>query len=168
LLVASLAALVMSTGAAAAHAKLLSMKPADGSTVQRPPVAVVLTYSEVVQNKGAQVAVVAPGGARVDHGAPRILDATVTQPLGPLTEPGTYRVTARVVSADGHPVTDKGSFTVRIPAAPTRPGSPPVRPPGEEASSTGAVLATVGLVAIVVAGLGIALVRHRQAGDLAP
>ena len=166
LLVASLAALVLSTGAAAAHAKLLSIEPADGSTVERPPASVVLTYSEVVQNKGAQIVVVAPSGSRVDQGPPQVLDETVTQPLGTLTEPGEYQVTARVVSADGHPVTDQGSFTVRTAAsAPiARPG-PPAAEPG---NTTGAVIAAVGLVAVMAVALGVALVRHRRAGDQAP
>ncbi len=158
LVVASLVALVLATGAAAAHAKLLSIEPANGATVERPPAAIVLTYSEVVQNKGAQIMVTAPSGARVDQGAPSTLDATVTQPLGSMTEAGTYKVVARVVSADGHPVTDEATFTVRTgaTAAPS-----PIAPPAERSSSAGAVVAAVGLVAVVLAALGIALVRRR-------
>ncbi|MDX6261106.1 MAG: copper resistance protein, partial [Kribbellaceae bacterium] len=57
LLAASFAVLVVSTGTAAAHAKLESMTPADGSTQAVPPTQVVLTFNEPVGSTGAEVQV---------------------------------------------------------------------------------------------------------------
>ena len=109
---ASLLALVVSTGVAAAHAKLESMTPANGSSMAAPPTQVVLTFNEPVGSNGTQVVVRSPGGKDVATGDAQVIDNKVTQPVGAMVEAGKYRVDARVVSADGHPVIVSGSFTV--------------------------------------------------------
>lgn len=98
--------------AASAHAALTSMTPAAGSTVTVPPPAVVLRFSEPVSSSFAAVTVTDGAGASVVAGRPAVNGSTVTQPLRQLGS-GTYSVTFRVVSADGHPVSDTAAFTVR-------------------------------------------------------
>lgn len=98
--------------AASAHAALTSMTPAAGSTVTVPPPAVVLRFSEPVSSSFAAVTVTDGAGASVVAGRPAVNGSTVTQPLRQLGS-GTYSVTFRVVSADGHPVSDTAAFTIR-------------------------------------------------------
>jgi copper resistance protein C len=158
---ALLAALVIPAGAAAAHAELLSMTPADGATLASPPATVVLKYSEPMQLTGSEVVVTAPSGAAVSDGGPDIVDAVVTQRLAALTEVGRYQIAARVVSADGHPVTAKGSFSIQTAAA----GGTPARSAtsADDSSSNGPVLVVVAVAVLVGGALAVALVRRRRA-----
>lgn len=160
-LAAALAVLVLSTGTAAAHAELMSMTPADGVVLQSPPATVVLRFSEAMQQAGTEVAVTAPSGTSVSDRTPDIVDGVVTQRLGTLTEPGRYQIAARVVSADGHPVTATGTFTIRAAAAGS---STPVRTTTtDKSSSSGPVLVVAAVVALVGAALTSALVRRWRA-----
>ncbi len=160
-LVTLLAALVIPTGAAAAHAELLSMTPADGATLASPPATVVLKYSEPMQLTGSEVVVTAPSGATVSDGGPDIVDGVVTQRLAALTEVGRYQIAARVVSADGHPVTANGMFSIRTAAA----GGTPARSAttADDSSSNGPVLVVVAVAVLVGGALAVAVVRRRRA-----
>ncbi|TWD79059.1 hypothetical protein FB561_0109 [Kribbella amoyensis] len=161
-LVASLLALVASTGVAAAHAKLESITPANGSTTAAPPTEVVMTFNEPVGSTGAQVQVKSPTGTNVATGDLEVIDNTVTQPVGAMVEAGKYTVDARITSADGHPITVSASFTVTHAGhAPTQPttGGPP---PAEEGSNTVKIVAAV-LVMLVVVALAVVIVRRRPA-----
>ncbi len=104
------------TSAAYAHTALVSASPADGSTVTEQPGQVVLTFNEAVQEQFAQVAVADASGSSYQTGEPQASGATVTQAVGELPD-GTYTVSFRVVSADGHPVT--GSYRFSVAAATT-------------------------------------------------
>ena len=160
-LVASLVALVVSTGVAAAHAKLESMTPTDGSSMAAPPTKVVLTFSEPVGATGTQVQVKSPGGTNVATGDVQVVDNTVTQPVGAMIEAGKYTVEARVVSADGHPITVAGSFTV------THAGHPATQPAGAqpqaEGNSSVVTIVAMCLVMLVVVALAVVIVRRRPA-----
>ncbi|PPF69979.1 copper resistance protein CopC [Clavibacter michiganensis] len=118
---------------ASAHDYLVSSSPAAGSTVDAPPTEVALTFSDVILDLGA-------GGDASDGSAPASGGSSVVQVTGPdgagtrfetgcavnagrvvsvpvaLGGSGEYRVTWRVVSADGHPVSDSIAFTYRAPA----------------------------------------------------
>jgi copper resistance protein C len=104
--------------AASAHAALLSMSPAAGSTVTKAPAQVVLTFNEAVSTSFATVTVTGQDGDPVSSGRPDVSGKTVTQKLAD-TGSGRYTVAFRVVSEDGHPVSGKATFTVRIPAPET-------------------------------------------------
>ena len=160
-LVASLLALVVSTGVAAAHAKLESMTPADGSSMAAPPTQVVLTFSEPVGSNGTQVQVKSPSGKNVAAGDVQVIDNKVTQPVGAMIEAGRYQVDARVVSADGHPVTVTGSFTVTHAGHPAT--QPAGAPPTTEDSSNTVTIVAMGLIMLVVVALAIVIVRRRPA-----
>jgi copper resistance protein C len=161
-LVASLLALVVTTGVAAAHAKLESMTPADGSSMAAPPTQVVLTFSEPVGSNGTQVVVRSPSGKDVATGDIQVIDNKVTQPVGAMVEAGTYWVDARVVSADGHPVVVSGSFTVTHAGHPaTATGGAPPSP--DDGNSNTVTIVAMCLVMLVVVALAIVIVRRRPA-----
>jgi copper resistance protein C len=123
---------LLTAGPASAHASLVAMSPADGARVAQPPTQVRLMFSEPVQGRFASVAVTAPGGQRVDRGSPQVVDATVTEMLAPLPAAGRYTVAYRVVSADGHPVSQQLSFTFAPPAGwtPSPAANPAASPAG--------------------------------------
>jgi methionine-rich copper-binding protein CopC len=159
-LVASLLTLVVSTGVAAAHAKLESMTPADGSTMAVPPTQVVLTFNEPVGRTGAEVQVKSPSGANFAAGDIQVLDTKVTQPLSTLTEVGKYTVDARIVSADGHPITVTGSFTVTHAGHGAQPAVA-TRPANEQGNSNVVVIVAMALVMLVVVALAVVIVRRK-------
>ncbi|MFC6162800.1 copper resistance CopC family protein [Kribbella jiaozuonensis] len=161
ILVASLFTLVVSTGVAAAHAKLESMTPTDGSSMAVPPTKVILTFNEPVGSNGTQVQVKSPSGTNVANGDAQVVDNTVTQTVGAMIEAGKYTVEARVVSADGHPITITGAFTV------THAGHPATQPAGTPTTSQGSgntvTIVAMCLVMLVVVALAIVIVRRRPA-----
>jgi methionine-rich copper-binding protein CopC len=106
------AALVLLPAQAAhAHAVLVSSSPKDGASIPTLPTEVSFTFDQNVA-RPAFVVVTAPDGSNVDTGEPAILDGTVTQRVEPPGEAGTYRMSYRVVSADGHPVSATLAFDV--------------------------------------------------------
>ena len=117
---------------ASAHATLRSMTPAAGSTVSNAPTQVVLTFDEPVSTSFATVTVTDAKGASVTSGKTVVSGATVTQKLEPVGS-GHYTVAFRVVSDDGHPISQKASFTVALPAATT---SAPASTPSSAPSSS--------------------------------
>lgn len=116
-LVAAALALLSVAGPAAAHDEIKSTSPKAGATVTTAPTSVVLTFGEDVVAVGTKVAVTTAGGVVVSDGDATVSGGTVTQPLQPLTENGTYTVAYRIVSADGHPVSDTFTFTLQAAAA---------------------------------------------------
>jgi methionine-rich copper-binding protein CopC len=134
---------------ASAHDYLVSSSPAAGSTVDAPPTEVTLTFSDVILDLGAA------GGAGADASTGSTSSAggsSVVQVTGPdaagthfetgcatnagravsvpvaLGGSGQYTVTWRVVSADGHPVSDSIAFAYRAPAGATASAGTPDGP----------------------------------------
>ena len=155
---------------AVAHDVLERTTPAEGTTVDRLPGAVVLTFSEQPLAIGAQVVVTGPSG-NVASGAPTIGGRDVTQALSPSAPAGDYTVTYRVTSGDGHPVSGSFAFhaTVGLDGSTATAGpSIHVRPQstaGDEATTSPfvpVVLTILGTSVLLVVGGYIAL-RGRQA-----
>ena len=78
----------------------------------------MLTFNEAVSTSFATVTVTGQDGDPVSSGRPVVSGRTVTQKLADMGS-GRYTVAFRVVSEDGHPVSDKATFTVQIPAPDT-------------------------------------------------
>ena len=97
---------------AAAHASLVSIDPADGARLDESPDAVRLTFSEPVSVDLGGVRVLDTEGNLVQDGAARGNGAEVEVALEPDLPEGTYVVSYRVVSADGHPVRGGSVFGV--------------------------------------------------------
>jgi methionine-rich copper-binding protein CopC len=112
------ASLLTATGADA-HASLESVSPADGAELSKAPTKVVLTFDEPVSTSFATVSVTAGSGGSVGSGKAKVDGAMVTQALKPGLTSGSYTVAFRVVSDDGHPVSDKSTFTLTLAAAAT-------------------------------------------------
>jgi len=106
--------LVATSGPAAAHAYLVSSTPASAATVAAIP-QVVLRFDEAVNRSFAVVRVTGHDGRRWDVGSPSVAGATVTQRLAPLPAAGAYALSYRVVSDDGHPVSQELHFTFAPP-----------------------------------------------------
>ncbi|HEX5331196.1 MAG TPA: copper resistance CopC family protein [Cellulomonas sp.] len=130
--VAAIAVLV-GAGAAQAHNTLVSTDPVDGSTVATAPAHVTLTFNEPARSLGTQIVVRAPDGRMVSTGDPVLDGATVSQGVAGALPAGTYTVTWRVTSADGHPLQGVLSFTA---AAATTAGAGPAATPAPTATST--------------------------------
>lgn len=183
---AALAAGVMSAGPAAAHASLVGSNPEDGAVLAEAPGEVVLEFDEAVQPDFSQVAVLDAEENHYEDGDPESDGQTVTQPVTELPA-GDYRISYRVGSADGHPVTGVIAFTVE-----TADDGPADEPSGEatEAASgdgsdddtseseaaaadapqdgDGTPVATVvaTMAAIAVVGVAVVLLIRRRPGSV--
>lgn len=134
LLLGVLSSLVMATGADA-HAALRSITPKDGSTVTTAPAMVVLTFNEPIGTSFATVSVAGPDGS-VSKGKAVVDGATVTQALADELPDGRYTVSFHVVSEDGHPVSDRTTFSVASVATATPLQSTPATSTGSAPTTT--------------------------------
>lgn len=100
-----------SAPAASAHDSLTGAQPAAGTTVTSAPQRLTLTFSAPVLDVGSQIAVKGPDG-KTKQGTPKADGQRVTVPFEP-TGHGTYAVTWRVTSSDGHPISGSYSFTLK-------------------------------------------------------
>jgi len=104
---------------AAAHAALLSTNPPQGAQLSSAPADVTLTFTEEVGLGARAVEVDDTRGQKVNGGPARHVGSdsrTVQVALPPGLGRGSYTVTWRVVSADGHPVSGTFAFGVGVPA----------------------------------------------------
>lgn len=135
---------------ASAHATLVSSDPAEGEVLQAAPGEVTFTFDEPVQLVPDGLLAFDAAGDRVEVDA----SASGTEVTGDLPDGldnGTYVVTWRVVSADGHPIAGSLTFHVGEPSpkveapklAPSDPGAVP---------TIQAVVQAVDYVALLVAG----------------
>lgn len=115
LLIGLLAAvgIVLAGAPAWAHDELIGSDPAAGAHVDALPTKITMTFSGVLMDEPGATDVVVTDAAGTDlTSADPVLDGTrLTQELsGSAT--GTITVIWRVVSSDGHPVSDQFTFTV--------------------------------------------------------
>lgn len=107
--------------AAQAHNVLLSSDPKDGATLPAAPARVTLVFDQAVRQGYAQVGVTGPDGSSWADGSAEVAAERVSVRVKPLPSGGAYTVGYRILSADGHPVTGKITFTL---AAGTGTGGP--------------------------------------------
>lgn len=101
---------------AAAHNTLISSDPEEDARIDTAPEQVTLTFDQPVQDAGVnQVAVTGPDGTSYATGRVRVDSAVVTAPIRPLGPAGTYVIGFRILSADGHPVSEELRFTLTKP-----------------------------------------------------
>jgi copper transport protein len=99
---------------ASAHASLLRSTPAEGAVVQAAPAEIALGFSETVAP--LVVELLAPGGGSTRLNAKAAgADLVIAWPASPAA--GTYLLSWRVVSSDGHPVAGVLTFSVGSPSA---------------------------------------------------
>jgi copper resistance protein C len=107
-------ALLFGASAADAHAFLDHANPTVGSTMQRAPTSVSISFTQELEPAFVMLTVVDQAGNRVDTGNASVdaSDATLLHvTLKPLS-PGTYKVRWRVLSVDTHTTEGTFSFTV--------------------------------------------------------
>ena len=154
LLIAGALVLVL-RAVAYAHATLVSSEPAAGSRLATSPTRVRLVFSEQVEPSLTQLSLVA-GNGDVTHltvaGDAHDVHAVVAPVAG--LAPGAYRLTWRVVSADGHPV--GGSFVFSVGVGASQPPSTPNDTAATVSRTTwGPTLMGAPLVPAVLRGLGV-------------
>ena len=113
--VAGTAVLLLTAGPASAHVRLRGSVPAALTTVTTTPSQVRLLFTEVVEPGQGQVLLTGPSGQPLgelrtsrDPQDATTLVTTLPRPL----ERGTYTVSWRVLSVDGHPVAASFRFAV--------------------------------------------------------
>ena len=171
------AVLAMSAAPAAAHDTLTGSSPKKDATVEAPS-EVVLTFSGAVRLP--RVVVTDGSEKQYQSGEPRAVDNEVTQPLAGDLPNGEYTVAWRVVSSDGHPIQGTYTFTVKgssaeaagapssAAAEPAAPQPSPAAASADEESDGGSSgWLWIGLIALVIAAAGGAVVwlRRSPAGD---
>ena len=99
---------------ASAHNSLTGSNPADKAVLDAGPAEIVLTFDQPVQEGDGlnSIAVTGPDGEQWQGGAATVASNVVTAPVRELGPSGTYTIGYRIVSADGHPVSGKVTFTL--------------------------------------------------------
>lgn len=129
-LVASFMGAAIIAAPAHAHTDLVGTAPADGDVLDGAPAAVTLTFNEELLEAAVRVSITDESGAVVAKDIAESAGSDVTVPWPADLAPGTYVVSYRVVSGDGHPVSGDITFTYgpaaaasSSPAAPAGSGS---------------------------------------------
>lgn len=175
---------------ASAHDRLIDTQPGDNAsvdTVER----VSLTFNAAVLGQGARIEVTDPSGKDVSDGAVDVDGNKVTRPLTPGAA-GTYKVTWRVTSSDGHPIS--GTFDFRLTTAAAAPTSsatgtaaatstpadmggaatssstsptpePSTRIGTDDTSNQPLLIAGLAVLAVVAIGVGVLISRRRLRDD---
>ena len=149
------------TGTAFAHNTLVSSNPAENASLDAGPQTVVLTFDQPVQEGEGlnSVAVTGPDGKEWQGGPATVDSNVVSAPLRELGPKGTYTIGYRIVSADGHPVSGKVTFTLTT-AGNGTPAADSASTGSTDGGSDGGVPIWVWLVGAAVllgAGLFVAL-----------
>jgi len=114
---ALLLSLIASAPSAMAHAALESTFPAKGATVSKSTNRVSMVFGEdilVLKGKNPNaIFVTNPRGAVVSTGVALVSGTKISEALKTPLQAGKYTVKYRVVSADGHVVSDSYTFTVK-------------------------------------------------------
>jgi methionine-rich copper-binding protein CopC len=154
---AGLLLVAVSAAPASAHASLVRASPADQSSLATAPTTVKLSFDENIRMPSV-ILVTNSDGASVAAGKTSVVDNIVSTRVSTGSS-GDYTVAYRVVSADGHPVSGRLSFTV---GAGTPGGGGAERSSGPPAR----VIAMIAALALV-GGVGLLTVR-RWAPNLWP
>ncbi|WP_336696724.1 copper resistance CopC family protein [Curtobacterium sp. USHLN213] len=127
----TLAFVLVTAAPASAHDVLASTAPAADTTVGGDLDQVTLTFSEpplAGLESGIVVSVTGPDGAEVGAGSVDV-DGSTLRTAADLTAAGSYTVTWRSVSVDGHPISGSYRFTSTGAPAPTPTATGPSQSP---------------------------------------
>jgi methionine-rich copper-binding protein CopC len=147
LLAATTAAMVLAVltgGPAWAHNSLVDASPAKNATLAEAPEQVRLTFLQRVDPAALSIEVTDAQRRKIPADEPAAKGKVGTLTFREPPANGTYTVTYRVVSLDGHPVQGSYKFTVDDPAATPEPSSSaPAAPPSTAPPSAAAAPKTV-------------------------
>lgn len=162
---------VLPASPAQAHAVLLRSDPAAGTVIPQAPSAVSLTFNEPVSPVRTGITVLAPDGAAVQRGKAERTDGgrQLRTDLRKNLDNGTYLVSYRLVSADGHPISGGYTFSVGHPStAPTLDDDPGTDPVVRGALSVGRYATYVGAALLTGAVAMILLLWPRRLPTTVP
>jgi methionine-rich copper-binding protein CopC len=147
---------------AAAHNALVSSTPADKAYVSVGPTTVTLTFNDLVQNIAPLITVTSADGSHWEGSPVSVVDSRASVPVNPLGPAGSYTVSYRIISADGHPV--EGTTTFTLSAAGTGTPNPAAPVTGSTSDVPGWVWALgAGIVVLVVVVFTVRGARRRDA-----
>lgn len=106
---------------AQAHDALVGTVPPADAVLEQPPDVVRLTFTDEILPTAPGILVRSADGETVIDAVPALAGREASTVLPPGLADGTYTVSWRVVSADGHPISGSFAFTVRRPASTTAP-----------------------------------------------
>ncbi|MFD1933781.1 copper resistance protein CopC [Nonomuraea mangrovi] len=168
------AALGVTVAPAQAHNVLTGSDPKEGAALPSAPEQVTLEFDQPARQGFAQVTVTGPDGGRWEAAQATVNGSKVTARLRPLGPAGAYVIGYRILSADGHPVSGKVTFTLTVAGT----GTPASQAPApqqsqaadlgaqaaEAAANGGAGMAIVWVVgALVLLGAGTVIALRRAA-----
>ena len=109
--------MVSSASIADAHSTLVSSTPKSGATLSAVPGLVTLTFNEkllvIPGEHPNSLAVANSSGQSMTTGPLKVSGSKISISLKSKKSTGKFTVSYRVVSADGHPISGKYSFTVK-------------------------------------------------------
>ncbi|MEV4751289.1 copper resistance CopC family protein [Streptosporangium sp. NPDC049248] len=108
-------ALLCAVTPAQAHNVLIDSDPKDGAELATGPETITLTFDQPVRQGFAQISVTGPDGTRWEDGKTAVNRAKASVRVKALGPAGEYVVGYRILSADGHPVSSKITFTLTAP-----------------------------------------------------
>jgi len=130
----AMGAMLVTASPSFAHSELISTSPEEGASLTKAPTEIVLTFGEEVLEQGGAIVVTSPNGDRLDKVATlQIGGTTAGVRLLRAVDSGTFGVSYRVVSVDGHVV--EGSYEYRL-DLPGSAGSPTPTTSLDETSSS--------------------------------
>ena len=100
-----------------AHDQVLSASPAEGESLEVAPAEVSIEFLGEIQDINLILNVTNQAGAEVTAGDVALNGRTITRTLASDLPNGQYTVVWRVVSEDGHPISDTYQFAVGEPVA---------------------------------------------------
>ena len=101
---------------ASAHAELVASTPGNGARLAQAPAEVEMRFTEAVNLIPGGIRLVDEAGASVRTSEPAVAGHTLTWRMPTDLAQGSYVVSWRVVSSDGHPVAGAFSFGIGTPA----------------------------------------------------
>lgn len=141
---------------AVAHEQLLSSSPGDGERLDRAPGEVRLQFTADLLGLGAVVLVADGDDRNWTVGDAVVEGAVVTIPIDPAIPVGGYEIRWRVVSGDGHPISDIIPFTIGD-ASPLAIDRAPEATTAEQAAQQTTDLEESAILRSLLVGLGGAL-----------
>ncbi|WP_443259546.1 copper resistance CopC family protein [Virgibacillus sp. L01] len=113
-LIAMVLIIINPVGLASAHSVLESSTPEDGEQLEESIKSIKLNFNTKVEN-GSTLYLVNNAGEEIQPASVEItddvLEATFQDPL----EPGSYQLNFEIVGADGHPIENQFSFSIKEP-----------------------------------------------------
>src|SRR6185312_11428584 len=106
--------LASASSEASAHAALVASDPADGAVLAKAPAELSLTFDEPVSPLILKL--VEPGGSEAALGKPRFDGNRLVLAAPHDLEQGSYVLSWRVISEDGHPVGGAVVFSIGMPS----------------------------------------------------